>query len=243
MTKASIYIITFVADGRVYIGQTRRKRHVGAVARWNDHVSTAMSGRTKTHFHNAIRKYGKEAFSFDVLEVCDADQANDRERHYIAAYKSNLKEFGFNMSEGGDGGQNSMSEEVRARIAASKRGVPTGPCSPEKAKRISEAKLAQGLRHSDETRRLIGENRKVERLSEVWKLNISAGLLKTAQYKLSTEEVLKVESLLPSMTDAELAKAFNVSRKMIWRIRNNRHQHPGFRGKGGSQLQQFQEQS
>ena len=223
MKLASIYIVTLVADGRVYIGQTRRNRSCGAIARWHDHVSCALTERTKTYFHNAIRKYGKEAFSFRVLETCESELANERERHHIGIYRSNEKTFGFNMSDGGDGGQNVKSEEVRRRISESKKGVSTGPCSLEKAKKISDVKLAQCRKHSAETRKLISERRKVEMLSEDWKSNISKSLLKTAKYKLAKEDVLEIQNLPKTESDAEIAKRYNVSRKMIWRVRNNLH--------------------
>ncbi|UUZ75431.1 GIY-YIG nuclease family protein [Polaromonas sp. P1(28)-13] len=219
MSLASIYLITHVADGRVYVGQTRRKRRGRAMARWNDHVSAAMSGRTRTHFHCAIRKYGSAAFSFMVIETCESGLANERERHYIALYKANQKAHGFNMSEGGDGGQNSVTEESRRRISDTKRGVSTGPCSIEKAEKISQTKLAQGLKHSPETRRRISENRKVTALTEEWRNNIAKGLRKSAKFTLTPEQVVEITTALATSSDSVIMAKFNVSRKMIWRIR------------------------
>lgn len=221
-TLVSIYRVKHGATGRVYIGQSGRKRRLGAIARWRDHVSSAMRG-SKTFFHCAIRKYGEAAFEFEVIEQCLQALANDRERFHIAAHKSNVKGFGFNMSEGGDGGQNVKSEEVRRRISITKTGVPLGPCSPEKAKAISEAKLASGHRHSEETIRRIKEGRShVISLTPEWRENIRVGLVKSATYKLTPEQVKLVEASL-SLSDSTLAEKFSVSRKMIWRIRNSRY--------------------
>lgn len=221
MTKIShIYKITHVGSGRVYVGQTSRSHRLGPIIRWVGHLESAKRG-SKTHFHCAIRLYGREAFLFEILEKCTSDTVNDRERYYIAALKSNEKLYGFNMSEGGDGGQNSMSLEVRQKISASKAGIPAGPCSPEKAENIRAAKLASGYRHSDQTIQNIKEGRKhVVSLTSEWRENISAGLIKSAKYKLTLQQELEIKNRLQE-TDQELAKQFSVSRKTIWRIRRN----------------------
>lgn len=215
-SRAFIYKVTHLDSGRVYIGQTRNKK--GPLDRWSGHLSATKRG-SKTHFHCAIRLYGVEAFKFEVIEECEEETANDRERYYIALHNSNKKHCGFNMSEGGDGGQNCVSEEVRQRISAANRGVPRGPCSPEKAKNISKAKLASGYRHSEETIKRIKDNRNITKLTQEWKDNISAGLLRSAVYKLTVEQVAEIQSLL-HLSDATLASKFSVSRKTIWRIRN-----------------------
>lgn len=222
MNKTSIYRVTLKADGRLYIGQTRKKRASGPAARWNDHVLTALSGRSKTYFHNAIRLYGRDAFIFEVIEECDPEAANDRERYYIALYRSNEKPFGFNMSPGGDGGQNSRTPEVRRRIAESKRGVPS-PCSPEKALAISKAKLAQKLTHSEATRKLISERRRGIRPTDEVREKLSRIRREQAVYKLAPEQVEDVLKLLCEQSDSALAMRFGVSRKMIWRIRHGKY--------------------
>ena len=57
-----VYQITNTSNGKRYIGYTSKTLH----ERWEGHVKDARLG-SQTHFHSAIRKYGKEVFSLEVL--------------------------------------------------------------------------------------------------------------------------------------------------------------------------------
>jgi len=95
----TIYCHTLIADGRRYVGLTKKTM----LARWNDHVYKAKSSKGgRWHFPNAIRKYGPEAFSHEVLEVCeDLDVANLAEECWIELYDTRNPEKGFNLAKGG----------------------------------------------------------------------------------------------------------------------------------------------
>jgi hypothetical protein len=72
--------------------------------RWNQHVYTseAVSKRGWSHFANAIRKYGKDAFSHKVLETCDTlEAANAAEERWIEELGTRDPEKGFNVMKGG----------------------------------------------------------------------------------------------------------------------------------------------
>ena len=100
MTKWTIYCHTHVASGRRYIGLTK----MGVMKRWNRHVYSANRGLGKgfSHFANAIRKYGKNAFSHEVLEVCDSlESANAAEERWIKHFDTRDPDKGFNLLPGG----------------------------------------------------------------------------------------------------------------------------------------------
>lgn len=88
-----IYKITNKVNGKVYIGQTKYTIE----ARWKQH----QYKKDKTHFHNAIRKYGVENFIVEQLEECEISELDSKEIYYIAKYNS-FKE-GYNSTIGGDG--------------------------------------------------------------------------------------------------------------------------------------------
>lgn len=99
-TKWVIYCHTHVASGRRYIGMTKKTM----MFRWNRHVYDATRLKRRTHFTNAIRKYGKNAFAHEVLEVCyDFEVASLAERCWIELYDTRNPEMGFNFLEGGRG--------------------------------------------------------------------------------------------------------------------------------------------
>ena len=72
-------------------------------SRWLGHCKAAKSG-SKAAFHRAIRKYGTENWTHEILEECSSlEEAFKREIYWIAFYKSNNQKYGYNMTAGGDG--------------------------------------------------------------------------------------------------------------------------------------------
>lgn len=71
--------------------------------RWNRHVYQAKSlSKGYGRIHNAIRKYGKDAFSHEVLERCSIlEVANLAEECWIEFYDTTNPEKGFNLLKGG----------------------------------------------------------------------------------------------------------------------------------------------
>lgn len=73
--------------------------------RWNQHIYNANSrpeGK-RSHFWAAIRKYGKDAFSHEILEVCGTlEEANLAEAKWIDHFDSRNPEKGFNLMKGGE---------------------------------------------------------------------------------------------------------------------------------------------
>lgn len=95
----TVYCHIHIATGRRYIGQTK----LTPLSRWNGHVRSAFQNKKGcSHFWAAIRKYGKEAFSLQTLEVCDSiEEANEAEEAWIESFSSRFPEFGFNLMKGG----------------------------------------------------------------------------------------------------------------------------------------------
>ena len=94
-TKCGIYKITNLESGEIYIGQAKNIRK-----RWFDHCKCGVGIDTPNNnkLYDAMRKYGLENFSFEVLEECDPEDLNEKERFYISVYKS--VDFGYNGNVG-----------------------------------------------------------------------------------------------------------------------------------------------
>lgn len=95
----TIYCHIHIESGRRYIGLTSRSWQ----SRWKNHCYAAKSSKGgRWHFPNAIRKYGKEAFSHEVLEICHSlEVANLAEECWISFYETRDPEKGFNLVKGG----------------------------------------------------------------------------------------------------------------------------------------------
>ena len=92
-----IYKFTHIESGKVYIGQTIQD----ANQRRLEHLSESRNAKTTHKFHNALKKYGEDAFTFEVIASASTlDELNLLEVKYIADYNS--IEEGYNLREGGD---------------------------------------------------------------------------------------------------------------------------------------------
>jgi len=96
----TVYCHTHVESGRRYIGLTKQT----VERRWAEHVSKAKSAKGgRWHFPNAIRKYGKDAFSHEILTVCSSlEEANAYEAYFINLFRTCDPLFGFNLAQGGE---------------------------------------------------------------------------------------------------------------------------------------------
>lgn len=105
-----IYKATNKINGKSYIGQA-----IDFKVRKYIHKINSLSDN-KIVFYKAIRKYGWNAFEWEILIECDNYELNDKEIEFIEKYGTYGK--GYNMSKGG-GGQIGYihTEETRKKIA------------------------------------------------------------------------------------------------------------------------------
>lgn len=83
----NIYMITNTINNKVYIGQTRRDVHT----RFMEHTRDSESGV----YPDAI-KYGRSAFVYSILRICDDRYASQWEHYYICKYNSTDPHIGYN---------------------------------------------------------------------------------------------------------------------------------------------------
>jgi len=108
-----IYKAILLADGRIYVGQTTRSLK----ERISEHLHKGLF-----YFSNAIKKYGVDGFKWEIIDKSNSQkELDEKEGYYIDLYKSNTKEFGFNLTSGGD--HVVYSEEVRKKMSENMMGV------------------------------------------------------------------------------------------------------------------------
>ena len=106
----NIYKITNNITGFSYIGKTKRSLD----RRWYEHCNY-KSVQKNIHFYNAIRKYGKDCWTIEIIEeVKNVDLLDEREIFWIAHF--NTFNNGYNSTTGGDGGYN-FSKEARRNMS------------------------------------------------------------------------------------------------------------------------------
>lgn len=92
-----VYMHTNKINNKKYIGITGQDRY------WDRWRSDGSGYKTQV-FGRAIEKYGWDNFDHEILkEVETESEACELEQYYIQKYKSNNKDFGYNISMGGEG--------------------------------------------------------------------------------------------------------------------------------------------
>jgi len=150
----TIYRHLNVINGKSYIGYTRWTID----RRFHNHI--AYSKRNSDFlFHKAIRKYGIECWKSFSLKTCDTvAEARELEKKFIAEYQSNMRDKGYNMTEGGEGNSNkgkplSPEHKIKA-IAALRSHVWTPEEYQERGKKL------KGRNRTEEERKAISEGMK-----------------------------------------------------------------------------------
>lgn len=106
-----IYKIENLINGKIYIGQS-----TDIARRWYQHKKyaekqyTGDRKRYYQHLYNAMRKYGIDNFSFEVLEETSVAQLNEREQYWIEYYHS--YEDGYNNTRGGESRKQISQQEI-----------------------------------------------------------------------------------------------------------------------------------
>lgn len=109
-----IYKFTHIESGRCYIGQTVQEPN----RRRLEHIANSRYTPNEYHFHNAIRKYGIDAFIFEVIDTATSlDELNSLEEKYVAEYNS--IDNGFNIRQ--PGGNKLHSEDSKKRMSEAQK--------------------------------------------------------------------------------------------------------------------------
>ena len=91
-----VYKVICQDNNKIYIGQT-----VDFNERQSGHIRKAFNQKVNTPFANALRKYGKKNFSWEVIHDCyDKKELNYWEWHYINKFDSFCGKNGYNLLDG-----------------------------------------------------------------------------------------------------------------------------------------------
>lgn len=169
LQKPGIYIIKNIVTNKVYIGSStnisvRISSHKNSLKR-NKHVNF--------HLQSSYNKYGIENFLYEIIEYCNEIWLLKKEEYYIKFFKSNDKNFGYNIEEFYKG-RKRHSEESKLKISLGNKGKRKGFIPSQKAIDSFTAfvKLKKSDQHKENIRQAhLGKKRKP--FSDEWKRKMS----------------------------------------------------------------------
>lgn len=154
-----IYCHTF-PNGKRYVGitSTSLKR------RWGE----GKNYGTCPLMSRAIQKYGWENIIHDVIDMAESkEEAEIKERHYIAEFRTRDPEFGYNILPGGDVATNPLTPEMRYKLGKGQRGKPRTESEKQKISAGVKAVFSRpesnghsGMHHTESARDKMSESQR-----------------------------------------------------------------------------------
>lgn len=91
-SHTGIYKITHIDSQKCYVGQA-----ANLADRWKQHIKRGVGADTPTRnkLYPAMREFGPENFTFEVIEECDRSLLDSREDYWQDYFKA--KEFGYSI--------------------------------------------------------------------------------------------------------------------------------------------------
>lgn len=199
--RIGIYGIKNTSNHKIYIGKTG----MNFGDRWDSHRSLLRNNKHENpYLQRAWNKYGSDSFEFIIVEECQVNELDNKERYWIKYYKDlNLS---YNILDGGDGFNNlgtHLSEETKRKIGEKNRINGLGrKASAETRKKMSESH--KGYKPTPEA---------IAKTAEASRKAMQAN---PPLAKLTPEDVRQIRRLNDDgITSKDLAAQFNVSYQCI----------------------------
>lgn len=209
MKEYYVYKHTF-PNGKVYIGITSLKPEY----RWRDGKGYRRKHKGKwvqPLMANAVGKYKWDDIKHEVLfSGLTKEEAEAKEIELIAFYKSNQREFGYNIESGGH--VNKVSEETKKKMSES---------------HLGENNCNYGKQFSEETRTKMSESHKGANYSDETRKKMS---------KAKSKPVLCVETGIVYSSVREASNMTGISETTISRVCNGAK---GYKKAGGYHWQWY----
>jgi group I intron endonuclease len=164
-----IYLLRNLKNSKGYVGKS-----LDVETRWVGHIKDARGGSVLP-LHRAIRKYGAENFSAEILHTCAESLLNAAEKYFIILHSTHIHSkpsAGYNVTLGGDGGP--MPPSVCKRISVKVRALWANAAYRAKT---STAILAGGQTSAARAAKSIAAKKR--NLNPVWQARRTATLIKT----------------------------------------------------------------
>lgn len=171
-SECGIYKIVNKVNGKIYVGLAENIEE-----RWKKHVRSLKKGKhCNNHLQHTWNKYGKDSFTFEIVEICDIENLNKREIFWIEQLDSFKN--GYNLTIGGEGSWGRKhTAEAREKMSIANKGnkIWLGrKHTPESLKKISVAGKGKIISDITKQKRLLT----IQNKSDEQKIQTSLALSK-----------------------------------------------------------------
>lgn len=202
-----IYKIINILNNKIYVGSS-----INVTSRIRYHFNDLKAKRhANKHLQNAYNKYGKEIFTWILIERCKKEELLVREQYYIDTLKPK-----YNICKIAGKTENIRKlskKQVRFIFKSYNEGY--APKEIGKLLNISRNTITSILNktiYSDYS----------EKLSKTNRLNIKSEILENAKTVLSVNDIKRIRWLLQHRSSVIIAKYFKISGAAIRNIRLNK---------------------
>lgn len=200
MQSVTVYKLTNSETGKCYIGATSQKL--------SSRFKQGKGYKKCSRMWDAIQQYGWETFSDEILAICNPQAAEIVEKYFIAKYKSNEPQYGYNLEAGGKH-KGQVAEETRHKLQI------TSSYKRSEAWCIRNGEIHKGMKHSEAARKRMSKSQKAFYRSESGREIAKARAAKISKPIAKLDESGKVIEVYCSI--AEAAKSVGVATSGISR--------------------------
>jgi group I intron endonuclease len=213
MSMYSIYIIQNKTNLKIYVGQTNNLKR-----RQSRHKYEAFTKLNAKPLYQSIRKYGLDNFSIIEIEKHSKEEIDNAEQFWISFFQSDKKEYGYNLTIGGNLYNKSLI--IKPRIPSMLGKLHTSETKQKMSEdRTGDKNAFFGKQHTQQSKQLMSQNTNRKYFGEnnpffgkhfVGDDNPFA--------KLTSEIVIRARRLhKEGITFVQLSQMFNVSESAISR--------------------------
>lgn len=222
-----IYVIENQINHKKYVGLD--SRNINEKRRWLEHIRDYKNSNLEKVLYKAMRKYGLENFSFNILEELkdnDIILLKEREKYWIKTLKSTVKGHGYNMTDGGDTSpwkymSDNQKEEHINKVKLGSNLYWSNLTSEERKEKTKHLKLWQQTTNKNalHQQRLYAQKKAVEMSIKDWVAESPDGTI--IRFK-NMREFCRVHNLEPSLLHlVTIGKQYHHKNWKCWAIDDN----------------------
>ena len=120
MKQTGVYIIKNTVNNKIYIGSSSHNIN----NRITVHKRFLKQNKHENIYLQALyNNYGKNAFVFEILEICNKEFCIEREQYYLDLYQSYKRDIGYNIKEKANSNLGfKFSKESKLKMSLAKKG-------------------------------------------------------------------------------------------------------------------------